>query len=58
MVNPTHTISQSVCRLFISVLPNSEFIAISTPPVALSFTIWGSVPSIHSISTGREVFRG
>ena len=26
--------------------------------MALSFTIWGSVPSIHSISTGSEVFRG
>ena len=25
-------------------------------PVALSFTIWGSVPSVHIISTGREVF--
>ena len=32
MVNSTHTISQSVCRLFISVLSNSEFIAISKPP--------------------------
>ena len=32
MVNSTNTISQSVCRLFISVLSNSEFIAISTPP--------------------------
>ena len=32
MVNSTHTISQSVCRLFISVLSNSEFIAISTRP--------------------------
>ena len=32
MVNSTHTISQSVCRLFISVLSNSEFIAIITPP--------------------------
>ena len=57
MVFSTHTISQSVCRLFISVLSNSDFMAIRTP-VALSFTIWGSVPSVHSISTGREVFRG
>ena len=32
MVNYTQTISQSVCRLFTSVLSNSEFIAISTPP--------------------------
>ena len=32
MVNATHTMSQSVCRLFISVISNSEFIAISTHP--------------------------
>ena len=32
MVNSTHTISHSVCRLFTSVLSNSEFIAIGTPP--------------------------
>ena len=32
MVNSTQTILQSVCRLFTSVLSNSEFIAISTPP--------------------------
>ena len=58
MVNSTQTISQSVCRLFTSVLSNLEFIAISRPytPVSLSFTIWGYVPSVHSISIGREVF--
>ena len=32
MVNSTHTILQSVCRLCISVLSNSEFIAMSTLP--------------------------
>ena len=32
MVNSTRTISQSVCRLFISVLSNSESIAIHTHP--------------------------
>ena len=41
MVNSTQTISQSVCRLFTSVLSNSECIAISTPPWLCSILFGG-----------------
>ena len=48
MVNSTHTISQSVCRLFISVLSNSEFIAISAPPW-LCHLLFGGLSLLYTV---------
>ena len=49
MVISTLTISQSVCRLFTSVLINSEFIAIGTPP-SLCHLLFGVVSFQYTVN--------